>query len=120
MRFLTIDPFLKAIRDTQTPKRLDRDFFRAEIGCEWVKRVKLADQVEMWVDEAGLLNASGRQRFFTFLGHGAIHGGLAIVCGVSKMGDCIGAPASFNVSVLHRHLRWLGAEARSAELAEAV
>jgi hypothetical protein len=111
-----IDPFMKSIRDTQTPKRLDRDLFRAEIGCQWVQRVKLTDQVEMWIDEQCLLDATGRQKFFTFFGYGAIHGGRAIVCGASKMGDCISVPASFPVSVLERHVQWLGGEAELESL----
>jgi hypothetical protein len=108
-----IDPFAKTIREHLTPKALDRDLFRAEIGCEWVQRVKLTDQVEMWLDE------SGAGPSFTFHGYGMTHAGRAIVCGVSMMGDCISAPSSFH-SVLERHVLWLGAEAGPVELAEAI
>jgi hypothetical protein len=114
MRFLMIDPFARHIREHLTPKALDRDLFRAEIGCAWVKRIKLTDQVGMWVDE------SGAGPFFTFFGYGAIHGGRAVVCGISKLGDCIGAPPSFSLATIERHVRWLGAEAHPAELAVAV
>ncbi|RVC47602.1 hypothetical protein EN781_00250 [Mesorhizobium sp. M4A.F.Ca.ET.090.04.2.1] len=113
MRFLMIDPFTKRIREHQTPKPLTRDFFRAEIGCDWVRRVKLTDQVEMWIDEQGLFDATSRQQFFTFNGYGAIHGGRAIVCGASKLGDSISVPASFNIHTLERHVQWLGGERRA-------
>lgn len=120
MRFLMIDPFTRKIREHQTPKALDRDFFRAEIGCQWVQRVKLTDHVEMWLDEACLLDASGKQQFFTFHGYGAIHGGRAIVCGASKMGDSISVPASFTAAMLERHVQWLGERQQERPVLEAV
>ncbi|RWB67571.1 hypothetical protein [Mesorhizobium sp.] len=117
MRFLMIDPFAKTIREHHTPKPLNRELFRAEIGCEWVQRVKLAGQVEMWIDEQGLFDATGQQQFFTFHGYGAIHGGRAIVCGTSKLGDSISVPASFGTAVLERHVQWLGGERRAQAVA---
>lgn len=119
MRFLMIDPFAKHIREHLTPKALDRDFFRAEIGCQWVQRVKLTDQVEMWIDEECLLDSTGRQQFFTFFGYGVIHAGRAIVCGASKLGDSISVPQSFTVIALERHVQWLGGEAELEMLIEA-